>query len=357
MKRYVTLTLALLLVLMTAGCGASSSSPAAPSSAAPAVSSSGAAVSSAPADASGFKPMEDTYLTMASGSSGGGWYIMGAGLNDAFEELLPAHMTMIPGGGSTNPTLVNDGKEVQVGFTYIANAKAAVAGQFDYEGQKCDNLRALCCLNVVQYLTVCATPDSGFKSITDMINNPTKLKIAVGPRGGGNEILLNRLLESYGTSLDALSAAGASVQYISAAEGMSAIKDGQVNVVNYMSSLPLTSLVETLASMKLNFIGLDKAESTKACDKYGYSYQAIPAGTYDGQAEDVYTLSDTVILVVNSEMKDEVAYNLAKIISENEQRWRDVHASFDAFDPQKAAETGIVLHSGAESYYKEAGLL
>lgn len=64
---------------------------------------------------------------------------------------------------------------------------------------------ALGSLNIKQYLTINTTAD--FTSVEDMIANPKSLKIAVGPRAGGNEIMLNRYLEAAGTSLDNLAAA------------------------------------------------------------------------------------------------------------------------------------------------------
>ena len=76
------------------------------------------------------KKIPETYLTMAVGSSGGGWYIMGAGLNEGWESQIPGlKMTLVPGGGASNPTLANNGSKVQIGFTYVSNAAAACNGE------------------------------------------------------------------------------------------------------------------------------------------------------------------------------------------------------------------------------------
>ena len=90
-------------------------------------------------DENGYMKMDESYLSMAAGSAGGGWYVMGAAMNDLFERNMNVHMTLIPGGGSTNPTLVNEGGDVQIGFTYIANATAAAEGKYDYDGAKCES--------------------------------------------------------------------------------------------------------------------------------------------------------------------------------------------------------------------------
>lgn len=306
-------------------------------------------------DENGYMKMDESYLSMAAGSAGGGWYVMGAAMNDLFERNMNVHMTLIPGGGSTNPTLVNEGGDVQLGFTYIANATAAVEGKYDYDGAQCENLKALACLNIRQYLGITTTAD--YTSVEDMVANPKGLKIAVGPRGGGNEIMLNRYLEQLGTSLDELAAQGADVQYISASEGYTAIKDGNVNTCNYQAAIPLSSLVEALASLKMNFISLDQTTAEKVADIYGYSYDYIPAGSYQYQDSDVGTLCDTVILVINSDVDDAVAYNMAKALAENKDALVSAHASFEALDPQVMAQCGIELHPGAQAYYESTGLL
>lgn len=348
MKKLSAFVLALAMMLSLAACGQKEEP--APSTSAPAPTA-----SSAPADEGGYKSMEETYLSMAAGSSGGGWYIMGAAMNDVFEKNMPIHMTLIPGGGSTNPTLVNEGTDVQIGFTYVANAKAAQEGKFDYEGTPHDNITALACLNIQQFLHIVTTEK--YSTVEEMIANPSKLKIAVGPRGGGNEILLNRYLEALNTSLDDLASKGADIQYISTTEGLTAIKDGNINACNYQAALPLASLVEALASREMSFVSMDEATAKHAVDTYGYSFSTIPAGTYQYQDSDVATLCDTVILVINKDVDDAVVYNLAKALAENQEDLLAAHASFAAMDPAVMAECGIELHPGAAAYYTEAGLM
>lgn len=350
MKKFLSLTLAMCMALSLAACGSSGGSGA------QSAQSGGSAAQTAPQfDENGYMLMDESYLSMAAGSAGGGWYVMGAAMNDLFERSMNVHMTLIPGGGSTNPTLVDEGGDVQIGFTYIANAVAATEGKYDYEGAQCSSLKALACLNIRQYLGITTT--GGYTSVEDMVANPKSLKIAVGPRGGGNEIMLNRYLEQLGTSLDELAAQGADVQYISASEGYTAIKDGNINTCNYQAAIPLSSLVEALASLKMSFVSLDEATAQKVADIYGYSYDYIPAGSYQYQDSDVGTLCDTVILVVNSNVDDAVAYNMAKALAENKDALVSAHASFEALDPQVMAQCGVELHPGAQAYYESAGLM
>jgi TRAP-type uncharacterized transport system substrate-binding protein len=53
-----------------------------------------------------------------------------------------------------------------------------------------------------------------------------------------------------------------------------------------------------------------------------------------------------------------VAYRLAKAIHENLDQFRKIHGSLVPYQLKDAVTgTGLPLHSGAEKYYKEKGIL
>jgi len=138
---------------------------------------------------------------------------------------------------------------------------------------------------------------------------------------------------------------------------MTAIKDGILTSAVNLGAPPHSNIAETLASVKMSFIGLDEEVAQKACDKYGYSYGPLAGGTYQYQDEDVYTLYDTVILVINKNVDDAVAYNLAKVLAENREDFVAAYAALEPFDPNVIANCGIDLHPGAQAYYESAGLM
>lgn len=308
------------------------------------------------AGAGAIRKIPETYLTMAVGSSGGGWYIMGAGLNQGWESAIPGlKMTLVPGGGASNPTLTNKGQNVQIGFTYLSNAVAAVNGAGKY-GKPHESLRALCNLNVKQYLNINSTKSSGFDSLEKIAAQKPRIRLNVGPRGSGSEGMILRVLQVYGISYDDIKKWGGSVQYNSTDSSFNALKDGQLDMAANCSVLGLPSLVETAASRELYFVPVAEAQG-KALAKYGFGYEPIPAGTYPNQNEPVPAAVDKVVIVINKDVPDDVVYNITKVLCENTDKWAAVHGSFKSFDPKAAADAGIALHPGAEQYYKEAGLL
>lgn len=304
------------------------------------------------------RAIPETYLTMSVGSSGGGWYIMGAGMNEAWENgIQNLKMTLVPGGGGSNPTLVNKGDRVQVGFTYMSNAAACVAGTGAYKDKGAHtNVVALASLNVKQYLNVNSLKSASFSSFDEIAEKKPKLKINVGPRGSGSEGMINCVLGLYGVTYDDIKSWGGSVQYNSTDTSFSALKDGQIDVAANTSVLGLPSLIETAAARELNFLAIGEKQGAEL-PKYGFSYEPIPAGTYPGQNEPVPAAVDKVIIVINKDVSDDVAYDLAKVLCESKEKLEGVHGSFKDFDPAAAAITGIPVHPGAIAYYKDAGYI
>lgn len=302
------------------------------------------------------RKIPETYLTMSVGSSGGGWYIMGAGLNDGFESMIPGlKMTIVPGGGGSNPTLVDKGVSVQIGFTYLSNACAAAAGTGSYKAPH-ENLMALCSLNVKQYLNVNATKNSGFDSFEKIAAEKPKLKISVGPRGSGSEVMISRILEAYGITYKDIKDWGGSVQYLSTDNSFNALKDSQIDIAANCSVLGLPSLIETAASRELYFLPVGEKQGEYIA-KYGFAYEPIPAGCYPNQKEPIPAAVDKVVLVINKNVPTDVVYNITKVLCENQAKWVSIHNSFKDFDLKAAPLAGIKLHPGAEQYYKEAGLM
>ena len=79
----------------------------------------------------------------------------------------------------------------------------------------------------------------------------------------------------------------------------------------------------------------------------------IPAGTYEGQTEDVATAAVGNFLVTHDGVSDETAYQMTKLLFENLDQLAAAHAAAKAIDPAKALDgMPVPLHPGAERYYQ-----
>jgi TRAP transporter TAXI family solute receptor len=82
----------------------------------------------------------------------------------------------------------------------------------------------------------------------------------------------------------------------------------------------------------------------------------IPAGTYDGQQDDVRTIGVDTLLVCRGDLSEDVVYALVKAFFASLPELMDASELIRGADPDFAPATPIALHPGAARYYREQEL-
>jgi TRAP transporter TAXI family solute receptor len=76
-----------------------------------------------------------------------------------------------------------------------------------------------------------------------------------------------------------------------------------------------------------------------------------------GIKEEIEVLSTPMVIMANVNVADNVAYQVAKIIHKNKTKLQASYKSLSHFNPKDiAVNFGVPYHSGAEKYYREAGV-
>ena len=88
-----------------------------------------------------------------------------------------------------------------------------------------------------------------------------------------------------------------------------------------------------------------------------YNVYTIPEGTYNGQTEDVLTVSIKATLIVSADANEDDVYNLTKAIFDN----TDAIAAENAKGKELSIENAIggmeaPFHAGAAKYFAEQGV-
>jgi TRAP transporter TAXI family solute receptor len=84
----------------------------------------------------------------------------------------------------------------------------------------------------------------------------------------------------------------------------------------------------------------------------------IPAGTDEGQTEDVATAAVMNFFVAHQDMSDETAYQMTKLMFENLPLLVAAHNSASAISLASALSgMPIPLHPGAERYDRKVGVI
>ena len=90
-----------------------------------------------------------------------------------------------------------------------------------------------------------------------------------------------------------------------------------------------------------------------------YSYTTIPGELYKGNPDPVKTFGIRATVVADRNLDEKTAYGVVKSVFDNLDRFRKMYPAFANLKPETMAAEGLTapLHRGAESYFRETGIL
>ncbi len=289
-------------------------------------------------------------VSIATAAMGGGYYSLGIGIS----EILKANIdnldvtVEVTGGTVENPGLVNSG-ECDLGIANTDMAYFASIGEepFDVASTNLAGWFGGAAGGVVHY---CVLESSGISTIDDLVGKT----IAVGPQGNSTSLFLRKVLETAGHGWNDITPS-----YMSFSEGMQALSDGKVDMA-IASAYPPVSAVQELAATGKAYRILEFDDTFRATFLEMYPYYSefvIPANSYDGQPNEIKTLSTENMTIVNKDLDEELVYQKTKAIFENLDTLKISATSAATMTLEGAPATGIELHPGAARYYREMGVL
>jgi hypothetical protein len=300
----------------------------------------------------GANSYEGYELAFATGSIGGTWYPLAAKMAAIITEELKYPTFVEPGGGTANAIGVQNNM-YQLAITYSFTVDWAYNGTegTEFEGNPHTNLRSVAALYPqIHYGIVWA--DSGIETVKDIVGK----RYSPGPRGFGGETINRMILDYYGITYDDFSR----VEFVGSGDAASLMKDRHIDCMMHASAIPW-ALIEELALLGP---GIDLIDMDEDLLKYlneqnqGIFPYSIPAGFYRGMKKDRTTAAFAQIIAVHKDVPEEVVYNITKTLLNSREALIEVTKSAEAFTAQNAPKgTGVMLHPGAERYYREIGVL
>jgi len=191
--------------------------------------------------------------------------------------------------------------------------------------------------------------DSGIEKWADIKGK----RVFIGPPAGAANAQITGLIRAASGLEEGKDYTGIKAPWGVANDGF---KDGQYDL--YVGALGIGSqaLVELSLSRKVRFLSMPDRKDPPA--KLGLAVGTIPAKTYPGQVntDDTIAWSTLMMLTVNKDVSDDVAYQLTKTYFENIPMLKKANASMAHLSADDAF-LGLVapLHPGAVRYYKEIG--
>lgn len=288
-------------------------------------------------------------LSIATGGTGGVYYVYGGALARVISESIPGleATAEVTSASIDNLKFLRDGK-ADIAFTLADTLKDASEGKGAFEGRPVD-LRALAVLytNVTHVVT---KKGSGIARLGDLKDKV----VSMGSVGSGTETIADRTLAAAG--LDP--ARDIRRENLSAQASADALKDGKIDAFFWSGGLPTAAVLDLAISAPI--LILDTASALpKLQAQYGeglYRPVSIPASTYASIDAEVHTFGVSNVLVVPASFDAERAYRIVKTMFEKKAALAAAHAEARNLNLLTAVlGSPVPLHQGAAKYYAEAG--
>lgn len=291
-----------------------------------------------------------TFINILTGGTSGVYYPIGVALSQLYSSGIEGSRTSVQATKASveNLNLLQAGRG-ELAFALGDSVADAWNGVEDAGFRApLKNLRAIAG-TYNNYIQVVASAESGIKTLEDLKDK----RISVGAPKSGTELNARAIFKAAGMSYEDLG----KVEFLPYAESVELIKNRQLDATLQSSGLGMAAIRDLATTMPVTFVAIP-AEVVEKIGSPAYQPGVIPAGTYEGQKEDVPTAAITNILVSHAKVSDEVAYQMTKLMFENLGRLATAHSAAKEIKLENATRNlPIPLHPGAERFYREAGVL
>lgn len=288
----------------------------------------------------------------------GTWYIGMGAVGKVYTTMNPGtDVTMLPGGGATNPPRVAS-RAADLGVAENSILTAFKNGTEPYKTPTTKGIASIINLqDRINYQIVSpkASPVKDLRDLKTMKN----VNVGVGSTGGSTEKIFRNLLKEYGITYDDIRANGGKIVTNGFDDIANMVKDGQIDVFVWIGPGEAWFIVDVSGSVPLKFLSIDPAIAEKAASKMGIHVGTLPAEYYKGAVgPNITTFWDTNAIFVRDNLSEESAYQLTKAIIEGKEDIARANPSWVSIDPKLAWQGNVFpLHPGAEKYYREHGYM
>ena len=294
-------------------------------------------------------PAKAEFINILTGGTSGIYYPIGVALSKVYGDNIKGARTQVQATKASveNLNLLQQGRG-ELGISLGDSVKLAWEGDADAGFKAPLNKLGGIAAIYPNYVQIVASKSSGITSLDQLKGKG----LSVGAAKSGTELNARAILGAAGMSYKDLG----KTEYLPYAESVELMKNRQLDATLQSAGLGVASLKDLSSSMEVNMV----AVPPEGVKKLGAPYVpgTIPAGTYQGQTKDVPTAAIVNFLITHSEVSDETAYQMTKLLWENLAALRSAHKAAEAIKFENALQgMPVPLHPGAEKFYKEKGLI
>ncbi|MBP1970962.1 TRAP transporter TAXI family solute receptor [Virgibacillus natechei] len=296
----------------------------------------------------------DVRLTIGTGGTSGTYYPLGVAMaQQVFEgvEGVSGTNAVSTGASVANAQEMGAG-DYQLALVQNDIAYYAVNGETlaDFEGEPIENIAGMTSL-YPEDIQLVTPADSDIETIEDLEGK----NVAVGDQGSGAEANANQVLEAAGLTYDDITA-----EFLGFGDASQGMQNDTIDAAFIVAGSPTAAIQELGANRDIRVVSLsDDLIDTLTSEYSYYTERTISGEEYAdyGQEEDIQTVAVMAILVIDSEVPEETAYNMTKALFENQSELEDAHARGADMTLETATEgMSIDLHPGVARYFEEEGI-
>ncbi|MCP4576420.1 MAG: TAXI family TRAP transporter solute-binding subunit [Deltaproteobacteria bacterium] len=299
----------------------------------------------------GEQKFDRKFLKMVSGTSGGSWYPLGAGMMRIVQDATGISTSNGPGGGVSNMYAIQKGSaDVALGYAHTITNAYLGRGKFKKPQNKLRFVAAF----FPSIFQGAATKKSGITSYSQLKDK----KIVPGKVGFTSTVIAEQVLKAYGISFKSIKQSGGTVSFVGFSDSAALVKDGHCDAVTLLTDCPAAVLIDLNFSPGMRMLGIDPEHMKKVLElEPGLIKAVIPKTAYKGMTEDVPTVSTATCLVIRDDVEDDVAYAVTKAIWDHMGELVKIKKIMGRAKLENALKGAkIPVHPGAMKFYKEHGV-
>lgn len=285
-------------------------------------------------------------IKVGTASQGGTYFIYGAGWANMVQAATGVNATAeVTGGPTQNMALVHN-KQLEFGMITTGPGHDAWTGKSEIApGVEMKNVRAMFPMYQTPFQII-ALKSSGIAKVQDLNGK----RVGVGPRGGTAGAYWPRFFEAAGVKINP--------QYGGASDQAGQVQDGIIDAFAFAAGIPISAFTQIEAQTPVNIFSFDEKQLEEVLKKFpSASRFVVPSDTYRSQNKDQPTISMWNFAVANKDMPESFVYEIMKVVLDNPERMKQVHASAEETLAKHMMENRFMwFHPGAVRYYREKGL-
>lgn len=288
------------------------------------------------------------FVNIATASTSGSYYPAGLAISKLINDNLNIRASAQSSAGSVENVSLLRNREANMAIIQNNVVRDALNGRGTFEGKAYADMAVLCPLFTnTDHIVIHA--DSGIASLADIKGK----KWAIGAPGSGTLLSNQAVLSGANLTVDDVRA-----EHIGQTEALAALQNGIIDGADVVSGVPYSQLDQARMSSggRLVIYSMTPEEQKAVVENSGWKAPyTIPANTYRDQPNPILTVSHLALIMVPSDLPEQLAHDIVKLLHEKTGDLRKAHGAFGTFDltaaPAQLEALKLPVHPGAKRFF------